>query len=133
MSSPRMARISASPSFSKSRPSKNISPPTMRPGGETSRMIESAVTDLPQPDSPTRLNVSPRSSVNETSSTDRTSPRLVEKNVFRLRTSRRLISNKREYYNNRHWSLVICKPIGTTQLVRSQGPQRPRRHEKNDQ
>src|SRR5262252_492228 len=93
MSSPRMARISDSPSFSKLRPSKNTSPPTMRPGGETSRMIESAVTDLPQPDSPTRLNVSPRSSVNETSSTERASPRLVEKNVFRLRTSRRLISN----------------------------------------
>src|SRR5262245_66325648 len=107
MSSPRMARISASPSFSKSRPSKITSPPTTRPGGETSLMIESAVTDLPQPDSPTRLKVSPRSSVNETSSTERTSPRLVEKNVFRLRTSRRLISNRQEYYNKRHWSFVI--------------------------
>src|SRR5215467_7722795 len=108
MSSPRMARISASPSFSKSRPSKNISPPTTRPGGETSRMIESAVTDFPQPDSPTRLKVSPRSSVNETSSTERTSPRLVEKNVFRLRTSRRLISGKQEYYNKHRWSLTLC-------------------------
>src|SRR5215510_15181100 len=103
-----MARISDPLSFSKSRPSKNTSPPTMRPGGETSRKIESAVTDLPQPDSPTRLNVSPRSSVNETSSTERASPRLVEKKVFRLRTSRRLISNKQEYYNERHWSLALC-------------------------
>src|SRR5262245_34500898 len=102
-----MARISASLSFSNSRPSNKISPPTTRPCDAISRMIESAVTDLPQPDSPTRLRVSPRSSVNETSSTERTSPRLVEKNVFRLRTSRRLISNKQEYYNKRHWSFVI--------------------------
>src|SRR5262245_45382418 len=108
MSSPRMARISASPRFSTSRSSKNIPPPTYRPCGVTSRIIESAVTDLPQPDSPTRLNVSPRSSVKETSSTERTSPRLVEKNVFRLRTSRRVISSDQEYYNKRHRSFVIC-------------------------
>src|SRR5687767_14221303 len=117
MSSPRMARISDSPSFSKSRPSNNISPPTMRPGGATSLMIESAVTDLPQPDSPTRLNVSPRSSVNETSSTDRTSPRLVEKNVFRLRTSRRPIHGK-EYYKfqekgfGRGWTRIFGNWMG---------------------
>src|SRR5262249_22703836 len=89
-----MERIAPSLSVSKSRPSKRISPPTMRPGDATSLIIESAVTDLPQPDSPTRLSVSPCSSVNETSSTERASPRLVEKNVFRLRTSRRLIPDK---------------------------------------
>ncbi len=31
----------------------------IRPGGCTSRMIDSAVTDLPLPDSPTRPSVSP--------------------------------------------------------------------------
>ena len=41
-------------------PSKRIAPPTMRPGGVgTSRMIDSAVTLLPQPDSPTTPSVSP--------------------------------------------------------------------------
>src|SRR5262245_48581482 len=100
-----MARILASPSFSKLRSSKIISPPTMRPGGETSLIIESAVTDLPQPDSPTKLNVSPRSSVNEMSSTERISPLLVEKKVFRLRTSRRLISAKQDttYFSVLHF------------------------------
>src|SRR5262245_9107699 len=107
MSSPRMARISDSLNFSKSRPSKNISPPATRPGGATSLITESAVTDLPQPDSPTRLKVSPCSSLNETSSTERTSPRLVEKYVFRLRTSRRLISNEQNttYFSVPHFSV----------------------------
>ena len=44
-------------------------PPAMRPGGMTSRMIDSAVTDLPLPDSPTRPSVSPRPIANDTSST----------------------------------------------------------------
>src|SRR5262245_9479034 len=39
---------------------KRIRPLAMRPGGWTSRMIDSAVTDLPLPDSPTRPSVSPR-------------------------------------------------------------------------
>ena len=34
-------------------------PGSMRPGGRTRRRIESAVTDLPQPDSPTSPTVSP--------------------------------------------------------------------------
>jgi hypothetical protein len=39
---------------------KRISPSTMRPAGAaTSRITESALTDLPQPDSPTRATVSP--------------------------------------------------------------------------
>ena len=38
-------------------------PPAIRPGGGTSRMSESAVTLLPQPDSPTSPSTSPRSSV----------------------------------------------------------------------
>ena len=41
----------------------------MRPGGCTSRMIDSAVTDLPLPDSPTRPSVSPARISKLTSST----------------------------------------------------------------
>ena len=47
----------------------------MRPGGSaTRRMRESAVTLLPQPDSPTIASVSPRSSENDTPSTALTRP-----------------------------------------------------------
>ena len=55
------ARISRSESASRSRPWKRIAPPTIRPGGDgTSRRIDSAVTLLPQPDSPTSPSGSPR-------------------------------------------------------------------------
>ena len=61
ISLPRMRSISGSLSSSRSRPSKRIAPPTMRPGGlATRRRIDSAVTLLPQPDSPTTPSVSPR-------------------------------------------------------------------------
>ena len=46
-----------------SRPSNITEPPTTLPGGWTMPMIELAVTDLPQPDSPTIPSVCPRSSV----------------------------------------------------------------------
>ena len=46
-------------------------------------MIESAVTDLPQPDSPTMPSVLPVSTSNEMPSTARTSPSRVEKYVCR--------------------------------------------------
>ena len=59
---PRMRRISSPGSFSRSRPSKMTSPASTRPGDVMSRRIESEVTDLPQPDSPTR----PRTSLRET-------------------------------------------------------------------
>jgi len=48
---------------------------TMRPdAGGTSRMTDSAVTDLPHPLSPTTPSVSPRSSVSDTPSTALTMP-----------------------------------------------------------
>ena len=54
-------RIAASLSSRKSRPAKRTLPETMRPGGDgTRRRIDSAVTLLPQPDSPTIASVSPR-------------------------------------------------------------------------
>ena len=66
----------ASSSASRSVPSRRTEPPTMRPGGSaTRRMSDSAVTLLPQPDSPTIASVSPRPSANETPSTALTVPR----------------------------------------------------------
>ena len=51
---PRTRCISRSSSARRSRPSNRITlPASMRPGGRTRRRIESAVTLLPQPDSPT--------------------------------------------------------------------------------
>ena len=52
----------------------------MWPGGEgTRRMMESDVTDLPHPDSPTTPNVSPRRTLKFTPSTAFTTPHLVTK------------------------------------------------------
>ncbi len=69
MPAPRTAHISRSESESRSRPWNTTRPEATRPGDGTSRRIENAVTDLPEPDSPTRPSVSPRRSSNETSST----------------------------------------------------------------
>src|SRR6185436_2842494 len=67
---PRSSRIAAGLSFRRSTPSNRISPPSMRPGGFGIRlMIDSAVTLLPHPDSPTRPSVRPASSVKLTPST----------------------------------------------------------------
>jgi hypothetical protein len=52
-------------------------------------MIESAVTDLPQPDSPTIPSVWPFSTAKLTPSTARTTPCLVKKCVLRSLTSSR--------------------------------------------
>ncbi len=46
-----------------------IEPPSMRPGRSTICRIERAVTDLPEPDSPTTQSVLPRCSSKETPST----------------------------------------------------------------
>src|SRR6185437_2310615 len=51
------------------------------------RMIDSAVTDLPQPDSPTIPSVLPLSTVRSTPSTARTTPARVKKWVRRSSTS----------------------------------------------
>src|SRR3990170_9099656 len=59
----------------------------MRPAGSaTSRMMLSADTDLPQPDSPTSATVSPSRTSQETPSTARTTPAVVRNEVLRLRT-----------------------------------------------
>src|SRR3954447_3412880 len=53
-----------------------------------------AVTDLPQPDSPTMPSVSPASTSNETPSTARTTPSGVPKCVCRLSTSSNAIRSE---------------------------------------
>src|SRR5512145_1977433 len=60
----------------------------MRPAGSaTRRMMLSAETDLPQPDSPTSATVSPSATSQDTPSTARTCPAAVANVVLRLRTS----------------------------------------------
>ena len=67
---PRMSRISASVLSKTFSPSKRISPLTTFPGGiGISRIIDRAVTVLPDPDSPTSPKVWPRSTLKETPST----------------------------------------------------------------
>src|SRR5689334_18974837 len=61
----------------------------------TSRTIERAVTDLPEPDSPTRPRVSPRSRWNETSSTAGASrPSRRRKTVVRPETTSAAFSDE---------------------------------------
>ena len=77
---PRTARISGTESESRSRPSKWMRPPaSMRPGFGISRMMASAVMDLPQPDSPTSASVSPAAIERLTRSTTRTRAALAGK------------------------------------------------------
>ena len=88
---PRRPFIASSPSVVSSSPSNLIEPAAMRPvSGGIRRRIESAVTDLPQPDSPTMPSVSPRARSNDTPSTARTTPSRVLNWVWRSRTSRML-------------------------------------------
>ncbi len=63
-------------------------PPAISPGGlGISRMIDSDVTDLPLPDSPTMASVSPRFSVKLTPSTARATSPSARNQVFRSSTS----------------------------------------------
>jgi len=62
----------------------------MRPAGcGTKPRIASAVIDLPQPDSPTMLKVSPRFTVNETRSNTRTGPARVANSTTKSRACNR--------------------------------------------
>ena len=86
---PRRRFIASSLSAVSSSPSKRIEPEAMRPVSlGIRRRMDSAVTDLPQPDSPTMPSVSPRASSNDTPSTARTTPSSVSNWVCRSRTSR---------------------------------------------
>src|SRR6185369_4375649 len=58
MAEPRSFRMLSSSSLSRLFPSNRISPPVISPGFCSNRIMEKAVTLLPQPDSPTRATVS---------------------------------------------------------------------------
>ena len=79
--SPRMWRIASGDSLSRSCPSNRISPPSICPGCATRRRIDRLVTLLPQPDSPTRPMISPRSTEKSMPSTARTAPSRVWNDV----------------------------------------------------
>jgi hypothetical protein len=70
MSSPRTRRMSRSDSGSRSRPLKVMAPEGWCAAGYgNSLRIDKAVTDFPEPDSPTSATVSPGPMSNETRST----------------------------------------------------------------
>jgi hypothetical protein len=77
---PRTRRISAGLFSRRFSPSRSTRPPTIRAAGSgTSRTSERHVTDLPDPDSPTRARVSPSWRVKLTPSTALVTPRRVKK------------------------------------------------------
>ena len=78
MRSPRMARISAAVLVARSSSWNLMFPDTTLPGSAMRRSTESAVTLLPQPDSPTRPRISPRSIFRSTPSTAFTTPSRVK-------------------------------------------------------
>src|SRR5690349_761205 len=90
MSRPRRSRIWLFDSVNRSTSSNCADPPTSTPRLGSRPMIASDVTDLPQPDSPTRPTVWPGSTLKLTPSTARTgfSPRRPNVTVRSL-TSRR--------------------------------------------
>jgi hypothetical protein len=72
---PRTSCIVASGNASRSRPSSSTCPASMRAGGTGSRRIRArAVSDLPQPLSPTSASVSPASTFSERSLTAGNTP-----------------------------------------------------------
>ena len=87
ISRPRIDRSWRSGSPTSWRPLNSIEPAAMRPVDSSRPRMDSAVTLLPEPDSPTSATVSPRSMWNDTSLTASTSPRRVAKRVRRPRTS----------------------------------------------
>jgi len=84
---PRIRRISFSERVESSVSPMRTVPPTIRPSPSGSnRMMDSAVTLFPQPDSPTIPIVSPRRTSNETPSTARTTPSRVKNRALKSRT-----------------------------------------------
>jgi hypothetical protein len=89
-----MALLSASkPAMSTGRPSpagsvKQMEPPEIRATFGRMCMIAWAVTDLPDPDSPTRATVLPFGTSNDSPSTARKLPLSVLKSTFRSRIDR---------------------------------------------
>ena len=88
ISLPRMLRISTSERSSRFLPLKRMAPAILPGGSGIRRRMDMAVTDLPQPLSPTTARVSPASTWKETPSTARLIPSGVRKWVCRFSTSR---------------------------------------------
>jgi len=89
MRPPRMLRISASGRANTSCPARSSRPVSTRPASGSSRISARAVMLLPQPDSPTRAKVSPRSMLRLSASTARTSPASASSSTARSETSSR--------------------------------------------
>ena len=87
MLAPQKRRISLGDASPISSPSKRIDPRRTTCLRGSSPMTERESTVLPDPDSPTMPSVRPRSRVNDTPSTERTSPRMVSKPVSTSVTS----------------------------------------------
>src|SRR5499433_1998222 len=88
MRAPRTWRMASASLASRSSPSRSTWPAAIRPGGGTRRMMESDVTLLPQPLSPTRPSTSPRSMAKLMPSTARSTPWLVANCVSSPSTER---------------------------------------------
>src|SRR6185295_12328541 len=86
MRAPRTWRIASASLTPRSSPSSRMRPAVIRPGGGTSRMMDSEVTLFPHPDSPTSPSTSPRSTVKLTRSTARSGPVAVRNSVTRSST-----------------------------------------------
>src|SRR6267143_1133739 len=86
---PRTRRMASGSLASRSSSSKRMRPAATRPGGGTSRMMDSEVTLFPQPLSPTSPSTSPLSIEKLTPSTARRTPSSVWKWVSRPSTVRR--------------------------------------------
>src|SRR4051812_1990583 len=85
MPAPRTCRVRSSSRLSRSCPLKTISP-RARACGMSSRMMESAVTDFPEPDSPTSPSASPSAMSKATSRTAGVQPAALGKSTFRSLT-----------------------------------------------
>ena len=122
--SPRTALMSRSESASRSSPSSSTLPDSIRPGGlATRRRIDSAVTLLPHPLSPTSATVVPRGMSNDTPSTARRVPESVRKVVTRSRTRRSGASSIAEPSHSTDGNVLAMR----ARRVRKRGRAAPRR------
>src|ERR1035437_1035790 len=102
--SPRKARMAAAGNCTRSAPSNLIEPPAMRPWPLGNKpMIDSDVTLLPQPDSPTIPSVRPDSTEKLMPSTAVNSPPSTLKQVVKSRTSSNALIGQAPRYPLRYW------------------------------
>src|SRR5712671_907160 len=116
---PRISRSRAGAAPTNSSPAKRmlLSGVWAAAGYGSSCRIDSAVTDFPEPLSPTRANVSPRSSANDACLTASTAgaPRQPPKVTLRSRISSRLIATLGPPASRRHAGATPAVPHGKPQ------------------